>query len=167
VPSTWLIIRKECLMFIIHIVDLVALVRCIWFLLCFLICWNSFQQIKMCRLIYWMDVQQIKRLVVVVLNCDLFNQLIYFLIDWFHLSQVKSTYWFGNQPAEFRNSLTISVVIFKREVTRPFLNAKLFYKPWNSLSFVIIRLQLLKIDLWLILGAFSLCLKLGEGVCGR
>jgi len=33
------IIRKECLMFVIHIVDLVALVWCIWSLLCFLICW--------------------------------------------------------------------------------------------------------------------------------
>jgi len=49
------IIRKECLMFVIHIVDLVALVKCIWSLLCFLICWNIFQQVKMCLLICWMD----------------------------------------------------------------------------------------------------------------
>ena len=42
-------------------------------------------------LICWMDFQQVKMLVAVILNCDLFNQVIYFLIDWFHLSQVKST----------------------------------------------------------------------------
>ena len=125
-PPHGSITRKECLMFVIHIVDLVALVWCIWSLLCSLICWNIFQQVKMCLLICWMVFQLVKRLVVVVLNCDLFNQLIYFLIGWFHLSQVKSTGWFGNQPVEFRNSLTISVVIFEREVTRPFFSAKLF-----------------------------------------
>jgi len=33
-----------------------------------------------------MNFQQVKRFVAIVLNCDLLNQLIYFLIDWFHLS---------------------------------------------------------------------------------
>jgi len=40
-----------------------------------------FEQVKMSLLIYSMVFQQVKRLVAVVLNCDLFNQLIYFLID--------------------------------------------------------------------------------------
>jgi len=52
---------------------------------------------------------------------------------------VKSTDWFGNQHVELRNSLTISVVIFKRGETRPLLIAKLFWKPENSPSFVIIQ----------------------------
>jgi len=39
-----------------------------------------------------------------------FNQLI-------SLSQVKSIDRFENQPVEFRNSLTIKVVIFKKEVS--------------------------------------------------
>jgi len=76
-------------MFVIHIVDLLALIWCIWSLLCFLICWNVFQQVKMCLLICWMVFQQVKRLAAVVLNYELFNQLIYFLIDWFHLSRGK------------------------------------------------------------------------------
>ena len=75
-----------------------------------------------------MGFQQVKRLVAVVFDYDLFNQLIYFLIDWFHLSQVKSTDWFGYQAVEFHNSLTINVLIFKREVTRPFFITKLFWK---------------------------------------
>ena len=120
-PPHGSIIRKECLMFVIHFVDFVALVRCIWSLLCFLICWNVFQQVKRCLLICWMDFQQVKRLATIVLNCDLFNQLIYFLIDLFRLSQVKSIDWFVNQLVKFCNSLTISVVIFEREVTWSFL----------------------------------------------
>ena len=67
-----------------------------------------------------MNFQQVKRLAAVVLNYDLFNQLIYFLIDWFHLRQVKLTHWFGNQLVEFRNSLTISATVFEREVTLSF-----------------------------------------------
>jgi len=80
------IIKKLYLMFVIHIVDLVALIWCIWSLLYFLIRWMIFQQVKMSLLICWMVFQQVKRLVAVVLNYALFNQLIYFLIDWFHLS---------------------------------------------------------------------------------
>ena len=37
------IIKKVYLMFVIHILNLVALIRCIWSLLCFLICWMVFQ----------------------------------------------------------------------------------------------------------------------------
>ena len=48
------IIKKVYLMFVIHIVDLVALIRCLWSLLCFLICWMGFQQVKMSLLVYWM-----------------------------------------------------------------------------------------------------------------
>jgi len=63
--------------------------------------------VKMSLLVCWMVFQHVKRFAAVVLNCNKFNQLIYVLIDWFHLSQVKSTDWFENQPVEFRNSLTI------------------------------------------------------------
>ena len=87
------IIKKVYLKFVIHIVDLVALISCIWSLLCFLICWMVFQQVKMSLLVCLMVFQQVKRLGTVVLNCNKFNPLIYFLIDWFHLSQVKSTDW--------------------------------------------------------------------------
>jgi len=56
-PPHGSIIRKECLMLIIHIVDLVALMWCNWSLLCLLICWNIFQHVKMCLLICWMNYQ--------------------------------------------------------------------------------------------------------------
>jgi len=125
------IIKKVYLMFVIHIVDLIALIRCIWSLVCILIYWMVFQQVKMSLLVYWMVFQQVKRLVAVVLNCNKFNQLIYFLIDWFHLSQVKSTDWFGNQPVEFRNSLTIRAVIFEREVFWSFLAQNYFGNSWK------------------------------------
>jgi len=39
------IIKKVYLKFVIHIVDLVALIRCIWSLVCPLICWMIFQHI--------------------------------------------------------------------------------------------------------------------------
>ena len=98
-----------------------------------------FQQVKMSLLISWIVFQQVKRLAAVVLNCNKFNKLIYFLIDWFHLIQVKSTNWFGNQPVEFRNSLTISAVIFERELFWSFFSAKLFWKRVETLSFIIIQ----------------------------
>jgi len=53
---------------------------------------------------------------------------------------VESTDWLENQPVEFLNSLTIRAVFFEREVRRPFLSAKSFWKPGNSLSFVIIQI---------------------------
>ena len=126
-------------MFVIHIVDLVALIWYILSLLCFLICRMVLQHVKMSLLMCWMVFQQVKRLATVVLNYDLFNQFIYFLVDWFHLSKVKSTDWFGNQHVEFRNSLTISAVIFEREVTWSFFSVKLFWKLRKTLSFVIIQ----------------------------
>jgi len=67
---------------------------------------------------------KVKRLVAVVLNCNKFNQLIYFLIDIFHLRKVKSTDCFGNQIVEFCNSLTIKAVIFETEVCWSFLKRK-------------------------------------------
>jgi len=142
------IIKKVYLNFVIHIVDLVALIRCICSLLCFLICWMVFQQVK--------------RLAAVVLNCNKFIQLIYFLIDWFHLSQVKSTDWFGNQPIEFRNSLTIRAVILERDVFWSFFSAKLFWKLVETLSFVIIQFAI--VEDWSWINSWSLCLglKLGE-----
>ena len=109
------IIKKVYLLLVIHVVDLKALIRCSLVFIVFLICWMVFQQVKMSLLVCWMVFQHVKRLVAVVLNCNKFNQLIWFLIDWFHLSQVKSTDWFENQLVEFRNSLTIKVVIFERE----------------------------------------------------
>jgi len=57
---------------------------------------------------------------------------------------VKSTNLFGNQLVEFRNNLTISAVIFEREVPRPFFTTKLFWKPWKSLSFVIIQITVVE-----------------------
>ena len=53
---------------------------------------------------------------------------------------MKSIDWFENQPVKFRNSLTIRVVFFEREIRRPFLSAKSLWKPGNSLSFVIIQI---------------------------
>jgi len=52
---------------------------------------------------------------------------------------VKTTYRFGNQPVEFRNSLTIRAVIFEREDSDHFFSVKLFWKLVESLSFVIIQ----------------------------
>ena len=127
------IIKKVYLKLVIHVVYLVALIICIWSLVCLLICWMIFQHVKMSLVICWMVFQQVKRLAVVVLNCNKFNQLICFLIDWFHLSQVKSTNWFGNQPVEFHNS-----VIFEKELFWSFFSANLFWKLVETLSFVII-----------------------------
>jgi len=70
------IIEKVYLKFVIHIVDLVALIRCIWSYVCLLICWMVFQQVKMSLLVCWMVFQQVKRLAAVVLNYNKFNQLI-------------------------------------------------------------------------------------------
>ena len=75
--------------------------------------------------------------------------MIYFLIYWFHLSQVKTTYRFGNQPVEFRNSLTIRAVIFEREDSDHFFSVKLFWKLVESLSFVIIQTAAFKGWSWI------------------
>ena len=47
------IIKKMYLKFVIHILDLITLIRCIWSLVCLLICWMVFQQVKMSLLIFW------------------------------------------------------------------------------------------------------------------
>jgi len=60
------IIKKVYLKFVIHIVYLVALIRCIWSEVCLLICWMVFQQVKMSLLVCWMIFQQVKKLVAVV-----------------------------------------------------------------------------------------------------
>ena len=54
------IIKKVYSKFVIHIVDLVALIRCIWSYVCLLIYWMVFQQVKMSLLICWMVFQQVK-----------------------------------------------------------------------------------------------------------
>jgi len=138
------IIKKVYLMFVIHIVDLVALIRCIWSLMYLLICWMVFQRVR--------------RLVAIILNYNKFNQLIYLLIEWFHLSQVKSTDWFGNQPIEFRNNLTIRVVIFEKEELWSFFSAKLFWKLVETFSFTII--QFAAVEDWSWINSWSLWLGL-------
>ena len=62
---------------------------------------------------------------------------------------MKSTDWFGNQPVEFRNSLTISIVIFEREVTWSFFSAKLLWKLGKTLSFVIIQTAVVEDWSWI------------------
>jgi len=48
--------------------------------------------------------------------------------------------WFENQLVEFRNSLTIRVIFFERDVRRAFFSVKSLWKLGNSLSFVIIQI---------------------------
>jgi len=60
--------------------------------------------------------------------------------------------------------LTISVVIFEREVPKPFFSAKLFWKAVDSLSFVIIQIAVIEDwscincwSFWLVFEAWRRC----------